>query len=258
MAVCSVDGRAFNGVLPMLLSEVMLKKLGRHSRLDAQDIAILRKLSCQLRELGPGEDFSRQGDRPKASAVVMNGMLARYHTLQSGGRQYLSVHIAGDWPDAQGLFLDRMDHSVCAVGRASVCAIPHGELIKAFRERPTVAFSIWRETLIDAALFREAITNIGSRDGVSRMAHFFCEVYSRARAVDLVSDGVCALPFSQTQLGELLGTSLVSTARHLKALRAHGMAEFKNGTLAVRDFRGLSEIGEFDATYLHQRLQPNH
>lgn len=49
------------GFPPMNLSDVMLKKLERHSGLDAADIALLPWLSSQIRELAPGEDFLAQG-----------------------------------------------------------------------------------------------------------------------------------------------------------------------------------------------------
>jgi hypothetical protein len=39
-------------------------------------------------------------------------------------------------PDAQGLFIDQMDHTVCAMGRAVVAFIPHSEMVKAFKARP--------------------------------------------------------------------------------------------------------------------------
>jgi Cyclic nucleotide-binding domain len=69
-----------------------------------------------------------QGEACDASSVVLEGCVARYHTLQSGRRQYLAVHISGDWPDAQSVFLKQMDHSVCAMGPALLCTIPHVEL----------------------------------------------------------------------------------------------------------------------------------
>lgn len=240
----------------MALSDVLLTKLSKHSKLEAADIEAIRRLTCKLRELAPGEDFLAQGDKPKASAVVLDGLVARYHTLTGGGRQFLSVHFPGDWPDAQCLFLDRMDHAVCAMGRATLCAIPHEELIETFRRRPTVGFAVWRETLIDAAIFRESITNNGSRDGVTRLAHFFAEAHHRAKMVGLVKNGTCDLPFSQTQLSELLGTSLISTNRHLKVLRAKGAADFRHGHLTVHDPKWLAKLGDFDPSYLHDRVQP--
>ena len=113
--------------------------------------------------MAPREDIVRQGDRPKVSVVVLRGMVARYHTLQGGGRQYLSLHIAGDMPDAQSLFLDQMDHAVCAMDDVVVALVSHKALLALFDERPAVGFAFWRETLIDGAIFREAITNNSAR-----------------------------------------------------------------------------------------------
>lgn len=240
----------------MNLSDTLIKKLAQHSKLEAPDIAALRTLSCQFRELRPGEDFIHQGDVPTASAVVLDGMLARYHTLKGGGRQYLSLHIEGDWPDAQGLFIERMDHSVCAVGRASVCAVPHTELIKLFRSHPALSFAIWRETLIDAAIFREAITNNSSRSGVTRLAHFFAEVYYRADAVGLAKDNSCELLLNQTQIGEMLGMSIVTVNRHLQTLRKSRAADLRGGRLVVKNWARLASLGDFDPLYLHLVVQP--
>lgn len=236
-------------------TDVLVRKLKHHSQLDNADLAAIRTLGCRFRELKPGEDFIRQGEKPTESAIVVEGMFARYHTVPSGGRQYLSLHIAGDWPDAQGLFLEQMDHSVCAVGTASLIAIPHKDLIRVFRERPAVGFAVWRETLIDAAIFREAITNNGSRPGVQRLAHFFSEIFFRSQANDLVDSNSCSLPLSQTQIGEALGMSIATVSRHLKALRRSKAADLRAGRLIVSNFSRLSTIGDFSPLYLHSRVQ---
>ena len=180
--------------------------------------------------------------------------MARYHSLGSGARQYLELHYPGDWPDAQGLFLEHMDHSVCAAGPAVVCSISHERLMKTFAERPAIGFAVWRETLIDAAIFRASITNNSSRHGTARVAHFFCEQFHRAKFAGLVEANACPLPLTQTQLGEMLGMSLVSINRHLQALRKTKAADHKAGKLFVRSWAKLASLGEFDPTYLHQRI----
>jgi CRP-like cAMP-binding protein len=235
--------------------ENLVKKLTLHSELEKADIAAIQTLACRFRRLTAGQDFIRQGDKPKESAIVAEGVLARYHTLSNGGRQYLSLHITGDWPDAQGLFLNQMDHSVCAVGAASLITVPHRDLIRVFRSRPNVAFAVWRETLIDAAIFREAITNNSSRPGNARIAHFFAEVFFRSEAMDLVSNSSCALPLSQTQIGEALGMSIATVSRHLKQLRKAKAADLRSGRLVVSNFARLSEIGDFKPIYLHSVVQ---
>lgn len=236
----------------MAPSDVLLRKLKYHSPIDAADVAAIRRLRYEIRELADGEEFIRQGDRPKTAAIVIEGLMARYHTLQSGARQYLALHYPGDWPDAQGLFLEHMDHSVCAIGHAVVCSVSHEQLMKTFAERPTIGFAVWRETLIDAAIFRESITNNGSRHGTARIAHFFCEQFHRAKFAGLVEANACPLPLTQAQLGEMLGMSLVSVNRHLQALRRTRAADHRAGKLFVRSWAKLAALGEFDPGYLHQ------
>ena len=106
-----------------------------------------------------------------------------------------------------------MDHAVCAIGPALIASIPHKELLAMFKRQPSVAFAIWRETLIDAAIFREAITNNSARTRPARMGHFFCELFYRARASGLAQGNTFAAPISLVQSGETLGMSIATVNR---------------------------------------------
>jgi CRP-like cAMP-binding protein len=236
--------------------DILIRKLKEHTRLSPEDVPLLQSLSHARRELAPGEDIVRQGDSPKVAALVVMGMVARYHTRPAGLRQYISFHIAGDMPDSQSLFLDQMDHSVCAIGAGAVVSLfPHQEILRMFETRPSVGYAFWRETLIDAAIFREAITNNSSRPVRARIAHFMCEQFYRARAAGLGTENSCRLSLSQMQLGETLGISVVTANRALQALRRTGAMEFRDGTLTVKNWEKLTSLGEFDPRYLHLTRQ---
>ena len=236
-------------------TDILIRKIKEHTRLSRDETDGLRGLNFTARRLASGEDAIRQGDRPNVSILVIEGMVGRYHTRPSGGRQYLSFHIAGDMPDSQALFLEQMDHSVCAVGPTLIGLVTHQELVALIKQQVTIGFALWRETLIDAAIFREAITNNASRPVRARMAHFFCEQYYRAKASGLADSSFCTLPISQIQLGEALGMSVVTTNRTLQSLRKSGAVEFRGGVLNVRNWKRLADIGEFDPRYLHLRKQ---
>jgi CRP-like cAMP-binding protein len=236
--------------------EILCKKLQEHSRLDDDDTSEVRRLTPTIRTLNTSEDIIRQGDRPKMCVLVVHGMVARYHILANGRRQYLSFHFAGDMPDSQGLFIDHMDHAVCAVGRTIIAMIGHSELMAAFARRPSFSFAIWRETLIDAAIFREAITNNSSRSTTARMAHLFSEIFYRSSASGLVKQRACPVPISLIQLGEALGMSLATVNRALSKLRREGLADLKDGSLIVNNQAALARHGDFDHRYLHLRKLP--
>ena len=234
-----------------LTHRILARNLREHSRLADEDVEQITKLSFVVRPYEPNDDLIRQGDTPKAAALVLSGTVGRYHLLSSGRRQYLSFHIVGDMPDAQGLFIDQMDHTVCAMGRAVIAFIPHGDIVRAFKARPQLGFAIWRETLIDAAIFREAITNNSARPVHMRMAHLFCELFYRARASGVAEQNRLDLPLSLVQLGEALGMAIATVNRTLQRLRATASVDFRDGLLTVRNWDRLARIGEFDPGYLH-------
>jgi CRP-like cAMP-binding protein len=235
---------------------ILVRSLREHSRLATEDVEQITKLSYEVRQYEPNDDLICQGDRPKAAILVLSGMVGRYHLLSSGRRQYLSFHIIGELPDAQGLFIDQMDHAVCAIGRAVVAFIPHAELVKAFKARPQLSFAVWRETLIDAAIFREAITNNSGRPVHMRMAHLFCELFYRARVSGVVERNQLALPLNLIQLGETLGMAIATVNRTLQQLRTTGSADFREGVLTINNWDKLVQIGEFDPRYLHLKKVP--
>jgi CRP-like cAMP-binding protein len=235
---------------------ILSRKLQEHSGLDQNDLAEIRRLTPTVRVLSGDEDIMRQGDRPTVCVLVVDGMVARYHILSNGRRQYLSFHLAGDMPDSQGLFIDHMDHAVCAIGQATIATITHADLLAAFNRRPSFGYAIWRETLVDAAIFREAITNNSARPTTARMAHLFCEIFYRSSASGLVTNKSCPAPIGLAQLGEALGMSLATVNRTLATLRQTEAADLKNGQLTVSDWALLVELGDFDPRYLHLRNAP--
>jgi CRP-like cAMP-binding protein len=229
----------------------LIQKLQEHSSLTNADISAIKELPARQQAFTQNEDIVRQGDKPNVSVVVLEGMVARYHTAPKGARQYLSFHMQGDMPDLQALFIETMDHAVCAIDKVLVALIPHKKLKELFKERPTTGFALWKDTLIDAAIFREAITNNSVRPPQMRLAHFFCEQYYRAQKSGMVNANKCRLPLTQTQLAETLALSLPSISRTLTELRKTKAVEFRNGDLEIRNWRKLAELGDFNPGYLH-------
>ena len=231
--------------------DLLLAKMEQHGTLTAADESAICALRAHRRTLTPGEDAVSQGERPDVAVFVLSGMLARHHTLPSGDRQYLSFHIKGDLPDVQSLLLSIMDHSLCALDRAEIAVLPHHQLVDLCLRRPGVGFAFWRLTLVDAAIFRQAITNNGARSHVVRLAHFFCEQYFRANEAGLVEGESCSVPLNQSQLGQALGMSHISVNRTMQKLRKERLADLRSGRLAVWNWAGLQRTAGFDPTYLH-------
>jgi CRP-like cAMP-binding protein len=237
--------------MPKKILELLIAKAAQHGSLTTADENAIREIRPRRRKLGAKEDVVSQGERPDLAVFVLAGMLARYQTLPNGDRQYLSFHISGDLPDIQGLFLRIMDHSLCALESAEIGVLPHDQLVDLCVRRPGVSFAFWRLTLVDAAIFRQAITNNSARSHVARLAHLFCEQYFRAQEAGLVEEDSCSLPLNQSELGQTLGMSHISVNRAMQKLRKERLADLRSGRLVMLDWAGLQRMVSFDPTYLH-------
>ena len=110
---------------------------------------------------------------------------------------------------------------------------------------------LWRDTLVDAAIFREWMANVGRRNAKERISHLLCEMALRWKAVDLARDHSYPLPVTQTELADATGLSAVHVNRVLQELKAEGLVSVRSLTVSVADWEGLKETAGFDPIYLH-------
>jgi CRP-like cAMP-binding protein len=233
------------------LATHLVTKLTVSNRLDGQDVQAIQHLPILERRFGPYETLVADGSRPTECCLLAEGFAVRAKVTPDGNRQVLSIHIPGEIPDLQSLYLGVMDHELSTLTPCTVGFIPHEAVKTLTRERPNVAAAMWRETLIDAAIFREWIVNVGRRSAAERMAHLLLEVHRRLTAIGRVSHGEFGFPITQAVLGDCLGLSTVHVNRTLQALRDEGLIQVNRSNYHILKPEALQELAGFDATYLH-------
>jgi CRP-like cAMP-binding protein len=234
----------------------IIRKLDNVFALSDEEREAVANLPFREAELRADQDIVREGDRPTRSCFVLEGMTCTYKHAAEGKRQIVNFHIPGDAPDLQSLHLTVLDISISTITPSKVAFVQH-EAIRSLCSRfPRIAAALWRETLIDAAIFREWMTNIGQRSAYSRIAHLMCELVIRYRAIGATTDFTIPFPITQIEVGDAMGLSSVHVNRSLQALRGDGLIALRNGTLEVLDWKGLQHAGDFQSTYLHmQRIE---
>ncbi len=231
----------------------LVRKLSSIFDLTEDEKAAVMRLPLQIVHLEADQDIVREGDHPSRSCAVLEGFTHTYKTTAEGKRQILAFHLAGDTPDLQSIHLAVMDCSLGTLTRCKLGYIQHDALRDLCARHWRIASVLWRTTLIDAAKFREWLTNMGRRDAYSRMTHLLCEWVVRLRAVGLVEDWTCELPMTQVELADAIGTSTVHVNRVLQELRAAKLISLKGQTLTVLNWERLRDVSGFDPTYLHLR-----
>lgn len=229
----------------------LLRKLESVIRLNAEERQAVLGLSHTIRQVGPHTDVATVGDRPAHCCLVLEGWAHRYAYTAAGDRQILSFYIAGDIPDLQHLYLPIMDHSLASLTACTLAFIPHEAMRALVVGRSGVMAALWRDTLVDASVYRERIMTLGRRQALGRTAHLFCEMYLRQRAVGLAGNLSCPLPPTQAELADAIGITAVHFNRSLRALRTRRQIALHGGHLTIKDWCGLRDAAEFDPVYLH-------
>jgi CRP-like cAMP-binding protein len=185
------------------------------------------------------------------ACVLLRGFAFRQKMLPNGSRQILAFHMAGDFVDLQSLYLVRMDHTLETLGAALVGFIPHAAIKQAIAGSTRLLAAFWRDTLIDAAIFREWVTNIGQRSAYSRLAHVICEVAWRLKARGLGAPDHFRFPVTQAHLADATGITTVHVNRVLNGLKKAGLVKYNGGEWRIPDLSALEAAAGFDPAYLH-------
>ncbi len=230
---------------------LLARKLASFAALTAEERDAVDRLPMTIRSLAARQDIVREGDRPGHCCLVLTGFAFRYKLLAGGQRQILAFHVPGDVPDLQSLHLPVIDHNLAALTPVTAGFIQHDAVHEMNARHPRIAGALWRTTLIDSAILRERIVSLGQRDGLSRTAHFLCEMFKRLEAVGLASGPAVTLPITQVEIADALGLSPVHLNRMIKELRERRLIATEGQRLDLLDWNALADLGDFDPTFLH-------
>lgn len=229
----------------------MLAKLRRWQSLDDEDKAAVLALPNVARTLNATQYVVWDGDRPQHSCLLLSGFAVRHKIAAGGARQILSVHMRGDLIDLHNSLLGMADHNVQMLTAGEVAMIPAEAIIEIASTRPAVGLALWLETLVDGAIFREWIVNVGRRDARTRVAHLLCEFALRLEIAELGERMNYEMPMTQEQLSDAVGLTSVHVNRTLMSLGVDGLINRTHRKIKVIDWEALARVGDFDPRYLH-------
>ena len=230
----------------------MLRKLEYWQKLSAADRAALLALPHTSKSVGQNHALVREGERASHCSLLLSGFAVRSKIVADGRRQIVAIHMKGDIVDLQNSLLGHADHSVQILTYGKVAMIARDDINRIAFDRPAIGRAMWIDTLVDAAIFREWVTNIGRRDAQTRVAHLLCEFALRLEVAGLGQQTNYELPMTQEQLADATGLTPVHVNRTLQSLGKAGLIERSNPRrVVIGDWQKLVDAGDFDSGYLH-------
>src|SRR4051794_7862077 len=236
---------------------ILLRKLEGFEDLGASDRAVLDRVTAKFRQVDAHRDLVEEGDAPDDVHLILEGFAYRYKLLKNGRRQIFAFLVPGDFCDLHVFILREMDHNIATLSPCKVVDIPRRVVLDLTENHPRIARALMWTSLVDEAVLREWLVNVGQRPAAERIAHLFCEILVRLEAVGQTTDGgEYVLPITQIELADTMGLSGVHVNRVLRELREAGLVRVTGHAICIPDVKALKRFSGFTDRYLHyQRVQ---
>ncbi|MDG2520369.1 Crp/Fnr family transcriptional regulator [Caulobacter segnis] len=229
----------------------LIRKLENFAPLNAEEKQALVEAAGRTRRLAAGESIIHENDPTGGVNLIQEGLACRYKMLPDGRRSILGFFVPGDLCDLRVFILESMDHSIGALTPTTVATLSREAVLDILERFPRLTRALWWSTLVDEAITREWVVNIGQRTALERLAHLLCELYHRLSAVQLTDGGVFELPLTQAELADSLGLSTVHVNRTLQELRRSGALTLRGRHVEILDLGRLEAAAMFNPNYLH-------
>jgi CRP-like cAMP-binding protein len=234
----------------------LVAKLLQFGPLSDKEVDLLEAMCSSEERFHTGANIAVEGQMPRAAFVVIRGMACRYRLMPDGRRQILAILIPGDFCDLHGFLLHAIDHSVAAIGPTRIAAIGRDAVIEIAANQPRIGAALWWSTMQEEAMLRERVVALGRRSAQGRVAYLLCELVWRQQAIGIAEDHAIRVPFTQTDLADMLGLTPVHINRVLQAFRRDELITLDRRRLTLLDLDRLQAISGLTKDYLQLNSTP--
>lgn len=212
-----------------------LRKLDAFARIKGDELSFMQKFKMGELSIDKGTPILMQGSNSPQLYTVLKGMGIRYLVLPDGKRQVINFVLPGDFLGLQAGVMGEMKHSIDATTDMVLCVFDRSELWNLFKQQPERAYDLTWLASIQEHFLGEALASIGQMSAIQRMCWGMLRFIQRCEDVGL-GDGVqCRMPFTQQDLADTLGLSLVHTNKTLMKLRNQQIISWNDGELRLLD-----------------------
>jgi CRP/FNR family transcriptional regulator, anaerobic regulatory protein len=178
--------------------------------------------------------------------TVLEGAAVRYKTLEDGRRQVIGFVLPGDFVGLQSAVMEEMHHSVAAMTAMHLCVFNRNDFYQLYREQPKLGYNISWLAAREEHFLGDHLITVGRRSALERLAFAICRLHQRARDVGMATERTMDMPFTQQDMADALGLSLVHTNKTLGRLRTMQVMSWHARRIEIHDRGKLLEIANLE------------
>ena len=219
-----------------------LRKMDIFAPMNTDEVEFMRKFKAGELNVDPGTPLLMEGSNAPQLYTVLSGLGIRDKLLENGERQVIGLVFPGDFIGLQAGVMGKMGHSVEARTNMRLCVFNRSEFYSFFRAHPSRAFDITWLAAVEEHFLGESLASVGQRTAIQAVAWALVKLYQRAEALGLVTNNRMELPFTQRDLADALGLSLVHTNKTLGKLKERQLASWSDRALQINSLDSLADV----------------
>src|SRR5262249_48160816 len=141
----------------------LIRKLEIFAPLTTEEKAAWVNAGSAIRRYVAHEDLIGPSTAAEGVKIILEGMACRYRVLPDGRRQILAYFVPGDICDLRTLLLKRIDHPIASLCPMEAAVLPEAAVLNLIERHPHLSRALWWSTLVDEAIAREWLVNVGHR-----------------------------------------------------------------------------------------------
>lgn len=210
--------------------------------MSKEELDFMEKFKVGELTVEKGTPILMEGSNAPQLFTALSGMGIRDTSLENGERQVLSFVFPGDFIGLQAGVMGTMGHSVEARTDMRLCVFDRSEFWNFFKSHPSRGFDITWLAAVEEHFLGETLATVGQRSALQAIAWALVKVFQRGKALDMVRHNQMDFPFTQSDLADALGLSLVHTNKTLAKLKDRQVASWSDGVLQVNDIGALADV----------------
>jgi CRP/FNR family transcriptional regulator, anaerobic regulatory protein len=237
-------------------SNCALRKLACYRDVSPQELAFIQDLKSAHTSFPPRSTLVHENARA-GLCTLYSGLAFRYKSLPDGQRQILNFLFPGDLIGLQDQLGQDSPHGVESLTDVELCSFDHRRLWTMFEAYPSLAYSVTWLAAHEEGIVDDNLLTVGRRSSKEKVASLMMYFHRRSRASGLArtQGGLEAVPFplNQQHVADALGLSLVHVSRTMRALRAMGLYETRDGWLVFPKPLALERLAAYYGSPLTPR-----
>ncbi len=207
-----------------------------------EELEFMQKFKVGELTVDPGTTILMEGSNAPQLYTALSGMGIRDKKLANGERQVINFVFPGDFLGLQAGMLGEMGHTIEARTHMRLCVFNRSDFWSFYKNHPSRAYDITWLAAIEEHFLGETLATIGQRTALQAVSWALVKFFERGMTLGLVSDNTMSLPYTQRDLADALGLSLVHTNKTLAKLRDQQLASWSDHVLQINDLDKLADF----------------